>query len=72
MKIFLEMFRTLLTVIVGGLIVGRGWKTFENHKLGGGHNNWGGWKSLTKKFEFTQNLHEFERIRAILYGTSQR
>ena len=28
--------------------------------------NWGGWKSLTKKFEFTQNLHEFERIRAIL------
>ena len=27
--------------------------------------NWGGWKSLTKKFEFTQNVHEFERIRAI-------
>ena len=23
------------------------------------------WKSLTKKFEFNQNLHEFERIRAI-------
>ena len=27
--------------------------------------NWGGWKSLTKKFQFTQNLHKFERIRAI-------
>ena len=26
----------------------------------------GGWKSLTKKFELTQNLHEFERIGAIL------
>ena len=26
--------------------------------------NWGGWKSLTKKVEFTQNLHEFERTRA--------
>ena len=28
--------------------------------------NWAGWKSLTKKFEFTQNLHEFEIIRGIL------
>ena len=28
--------------------------------------NWGGWKSLTKEFEFTQNMHEFERIGAIM------
>ena len=27
--------------------------------------NGGGW-NLTNKFEFNQNLHEFERIRAIL------
>ena len=39
-------------------------KICENHKLRV-IINWGGWKSLTKKFEFTQNLDEFERIRAI-------
>ena len=44
---------TLPTVIVGGLIVGRGWK------------------SRTKKFEFSKNLPEFERIRAILENFSE-
>ena len=33
--------------------------------------NWGGWKSLTKNYEFTQNLHEFERIRAIWENISE-
>ena len=28
--------------------------------------NWGGWESLTKKFEFTENLHEFKRIRVVI------
>ena len=38
----------------------------KNHILGGGVIvNRGGWKSLTRKFEFTKNLHEFERITAI-------
>ena len=49
---------TLPTAIVGGL---NSWEGLENLRRiiygGGGIINCGGWKSLTKKFEFTQNLH---------------
>ena len=41
-------------------------KSLKNYKLGVVIINWGRWKNLTKRFEFTQNLHEFERIRATL------
>ena len=54
------------TVIVGGLNSwGRVGKFLKNHILRGVVTNRGGWKSLTKRFEFTQNMNEFERIRAI-------
>ena len=42
-------------------MVGRGQKNFENHFFV--IINWGGWKSLTKKIDFTQHLHKFERVR---------
>ena len=43
-------------------------KFLKNRKWGGVIINWGGWKSLTK---YTQNLHEFERIRAIWENYSE-
>ena len=33
--------------------------------------NWGGWKSLTIKFEFTAHLNELERIIAMLEKLSE-
>ena len=52
------------------VIVGRGWKILKNHKLGV-IMNWGGWESPTKKFEYTQNLHRYERIREIWENISE-